>query len=651
MDMYDEPSPDAMKRLRTESILAFAVFAISLLVYIRTLAPGVTFTDAGELAVDCISLGVAHPTGYPLFTMLGHLWVSLPLPGTPIYRLNLFAAVCTSLSAVMFYKAAVLLLRRLSRQDTSPQPPPSKGGGARETAPVPISDKVGTGKDGVVWAAFAAALSYAFARTIWQQATAIEVYSLHLLLLLSALYLFLKAVWAEEQRTRNYLVFALVYGLAFTNHLTIVYTFPALLFLFIKQNGFKKRTWVLLAKMAPVFIVGLLPILYLPLRSAGGFPFHGPPHFDWGGVGRSWEKFVYHATARGFSQRWQTDSWHERQELMARQFGVAKHVFFNEVAFVGVLPLLIGFLTTLRRSRWPFLVFLALLAATCFAVATNYNIFDIESYFALAFTAALLLMTAGLLPLARRGPGLACLALLIPAVALGVNFKENDRSKEVIVEEYTRNVVDNLAPNAMIISGEWDFFLSPLWYYQYVDHYRPDVVIIDSNLMQQTWYLDQLRRWYPDIMRRSAPEEKIYAANLENFESGKPYKDETMQATYVAFLNSLIDNNIQDRPVYFTQESGLAEQGIGAKYHAAPAGLAYRWVSDLKARPWNTDFKFTNLLAFDMDPDDVLQKRMYFAASTGVYDSARFQGMNGRQAYAMELMQLAQLIRSKVPRK
>ena len=69
-----------MKRNWTENTLAFALFCISLAVYIKTLAPGVTFTDSGELAVDCITLGVAHPTGYPLFTILGHLWTLIPIP-------------------------------------------------------------------------------------------------------------------------------------------------------------------------------------------------------------------------------------------------------------------------------------------------------------------------------------------------------------------------------------------------------------------------------------------------------------------------------------------------------------------------------------------------------------------------------------------
>ena len=55
-------------------------FLLSFLLYLRTAAPHVTFIDSGELAAVASSLGVAHPTGYPLFTLIGLLVLQFVRP-------------------------------------------------------------------------------------------------------------------------------------------------------------------------------------------------------------------------------------------------------------------------------------------------------------------------------------------------------------------------------------------------------------------------------------------------------------------------------------------------------------------------------------------------------------------------------------------
>ena len=66
------------------SLTSFCIFII----YILTLAPGVVEIDAGELATVQATLGIAHPTGYPLFNMLGFLLLKIPFPVSIIYKAN-----------------------------------------------------------------------------------------------------------------------------------------------------------------------------------------------------------------------------------------------------------------------------------------------------------------------------------------------------------------------------------------------------------------------------------------------------------------------------------------------------------------------------------------------------------------------------------
>ena len=86
------------------------------IVYLTTLAPSVVNIDSGELATVQITLGIAHPTGYPLFTMLGYLWQIIPLPFTAIFKANLLAAVFTSLAIWIFTKSAYLMLSNIPLQ-------------------------------------------------------------------------------------------------------------------------------------------------------------------------------------------------------------------------------------------------------------------------------------------------------------------------------------------------------------------------------------------------------------------------------------------------------------------------------------------------------------------------------------------------------
>ena len=83
-------------------ITASALFIVSIAVYIKTLAPSVWFIDSGELSAVASTLGIAHPTGYPLFTLIGHLFSMLPVSSSQIYNLNLMSAFFCSLAVFMF---------------------------------------------------------------------------------------------------------------------------------------------------------------------------------------------------------------------------------------------------------------------------------------------------------------------------------------------------------------------------------------------------------------------------------------------------------------------------------------------------------------------------------------------------------------------
>jgi uncharacterized membrane protein len=82
---------------------ALAVFALILAGYVLTLAPTVTFWDAGELIAAASTLGIPHPPGTPLFVMLAHVWGALVPVGEYAVRTNLLSALLSAAGAGFFF--------------------------------------------------------------------------------------------------------------------------------------------------------------------------------------------------------------------------------------------------------------------------------------------------------------------------------------------------------------------------------------------------------------------------------------------------------------------------------------------------------------------------------------------------------------------
>ena len=79
--------------------------------YVITLAPTVTFWDAGEFIAAAYTLGVPHPPGTPLFVLIAHTWGLLLPIGEFAYRTNLLSAVLSASAAGIFFLVVHASLR------------------------------------------------------------------------------------------------------------------------------------------------------------------------------------------------------------------------------------------------------------------------------------------------------------------------------------------------------------------------------------------------------------------------------------------------------------------------------------------------------------------------------------------------------------
>ena len=147
-------------------LLAAGAFAL----YVSTLAPTVLAGDGGEFQFVPYLLGVAHPTGYPLYSLVGWVWTHLVVVGDAAYRMNLFSAFWSALAVGLLYPTARLLLRQ-----AFPDLPPAA----------------------LRLAAALSSVALAVTPTLWSQSIIAEVYSLQLFLIVLLLYFLLR--WSERR--------------------------------------------------------------------------------------------------------------------------------------------------------------------------------------------------------------------------------------------------------------------------------------------------------------------------------------------------------------------------------------------------------------------------------------------------------------------
>ena len=209
-----------MTSKRWHQLAAALSFLVPLLVYIRTLTPTVPFWDSGEFIATSSILGLPHPPGNPVYTMLGRMMTLIPF-GAAAWKVNFMSALASAGAAFFTFLITQRSIRRWLGD--SPLTP------ARQ-----LCCEVG---------ALTAAFFVAFSNSFWDSAIEAEVYSLSSFILIFASWLAFNW-WDHLGETRNdRLLVLIVYILSISAavHLGTILVAPGLLVLFflVRPNYFK----------------------------------------------------------------------------------------------------------------------------------------------------------------------------------------------------------------------------------------------------------------------------------------------------------------------------------------------------------------------------------------------------------------------------
>jgi hypothetical protein len=468
---------------------AVALFAAVL--YLTTLAPTVLYQqrpamfDSALLQAQVNVLGIGHPTGYPTYTMLAHLFTYLPV-GDPAYRVNLASAVFGVLAVVLVYAAGLKLTGR-------------------------------------VLAAAIGALAFAASRVFWSQAVIAEVYTLNALFV--ALILFVLLLWRERRRDGLLLLAAFLMGLSLTHHITSALLLPVGGAFALLVKGRSLAQGRLLLKGAGAFLAGLAPLLYLPLRAAMDAPLTEADPTTPG-------RFLLLVTGGSFLLKLFND---EREEGTAAGAEPA----FGDHLYARIEPAVEAFSQRLdlygeylTAGQFP-LPLLAVGALGAFYLAANdraatallglsfcgwtlyglfYTVPDFYVFLIPAYLVASLWIAAGAGALMRGAENLALrracprapffraaaapvLAALLGGVLLA-GVPENHRAEDMSEDYRGREIVETVAreakPNATVLHHR-----SSLWYMVLVEERRQDLTLADP--FKTSWVRQRDIVWPGDL--------------------------------------------------------------------------------------------------------------------------------------------------------
>jgi hypothetical protein len=543
-------------RIAKESIIVGLAILIIAIVYGQTVAPSVIQIDSGELAAVQAVLGIAHPTGYPLFTLLGYLFSGVPLSGSKIFQLNLLSLFWCVLSVTFFWKSFYLIYQ--GKDFCWHQNKRKKDASKRKIhVEKPLhSEKRWMG----LYAGFLGAAFLAFSRTFWLQSTAVEVYSLHLFLLSLIVYFLCKFYQSERQSIGLYGWIGIALGLGFANHMTTLLILPGMFFLFFSKERFRRSTLnrLFLVLSVMLLVCGLF-YCYLPIRAAQ------KPVLNWGNP-VDLGNFIRHVSGKQY-RVWLFSSSAVAKKNLIRFF----HCFPDEFSWFGVLLGIVGIYYTLLKMR-RLALFLLLSFFTTLFYAINYDIHDLESYFLLAYWVFGMFIAFGIWRIVSWTWKWRWRFILLVLFPLGVvyegfrNYSEVDQSQVTIFEDYTKGALQSLPEEAVLLSYQWDTLISPATYFQWVEGFRKDVMVVDKELLRRSWYFNQLKGCYPEVMENIVPETQRFIEALLPFERGGDFNPAILEKRYRRLIARLIETGLKERAVFIAPELVEGELRRGEIY-------------------------------------------------------------------------------------
>lgn len=465
--------------------IGIIVFLISLGVYLHTLAPSITYEDSGELVTTPYILGISHPSGYPFYTIIMKVFMSLLPVGNIAFRGNLSSAVFGALSALMVY----FIVLKVERKFIS---------GGKVSSEVLLNGHV---------PAIIAALLTSFSGMIWLHSVTTEVYTLNLFLMMLLTYIML--AWEDKRSIRYVFLGSLIYGLAFGNHEEAVLFFPAFLYFLLITDWREILRIKHLFCIIMLFCSGLAVYIYLPLRSAQN------PYLDWSNP----------ESLRGFLFAIKREQYSGGLEISRDiKKWVQQLNFFGFIEQVSIWTFFFSFFGLYRLFRNNLKIFITFSLVTfCSGIGFIYivdppvptHIFALLRTFYLPLYAMLAIWISfgiafvmekihscleKIKPVPSKAWKFVLIPfILIPATSILDHYEAYDLRNNYFAYDFAANMANSVEGKSVIFTflGSDTF---PLWYYKYSEGRRSDLAVVHERMAALPWYYAQMMQDEPKLV-------------------------------------------------------------------------------------------------------------------------------------------------------
>ncbi|MEE9239174.1 MAG: DUF2723 domain-containing protein, partial [Thermodesulfobacteriota bacterium] len=426
-------------------LTAIVLSTLTFVVYAFTAAPGVTLEDSGDFINGVLTLGIVHPPGYPLYTVLGHLFSLLPF-GEPAFRINLFSALWGSLClGVMFLILRILSIERIH--------------------------------------AVFATLFLGFTTVFWSKTAVAEVYSFNAFLI-GCIVFWILSYNRDKKKSQLYLVF-LTTGLALSNHYPLVILTGIGLVFLLDRRHLQLTDFV----KGLVFLgLGLTPYLYLFIQTLNpDLQYNFGKNSDFGMV-------LDHILRKNYASEFAGTLWDKF--ILAFRFLkaiITNFLFSSLFLFFGIA---FGFL---EKWKYRYSVLVAALSTSFGLILIltfpsddlQYTSF-LSDYSVSSFLFFSFFLALGLKKLLNRyvKNKIAQVSMLVILLItqVGFNFRSSSHHNDKLAEIWGIELLNSLEPNSILILCSQPGDMA-LYYLQLIKGLRQDVTIYDRNSF---WTKDNL---------------------------------------------------------------------------------------------------------------------------------------------------------------
>jgi len=416
-----------LKAIATKRYAGIIPGLIALTIYLTTTCRSIWIGDSGEFSLALKTLGICHPPGYPLFTLLGRFFIMLMPFIRVTFAANIYNVLIASATAAAIY---YLFNKRLCSL-----------------------------------AAMIFSLLWALSPLFWAETAGVEVYALNMLLIVLTL------LAAESNHRRKWIMASYLFGLSLTNHPTALAILPALIYLFIKDRAHRNLKLYPFI-LAAIVLAGSL-YLYLLIRSSC------EPLANWSNP-RNIKSLIDHMTLAQYSG-WIGHSW----DNIALSVKLAYWSLLKSWGWFGLILTVAGVVVGFIAYRTRTIIALSILAALLL-LSSSHQALDYEPFYLPAMLACLILMSNSIAWLAKKfKSGMALYALYALGIAACLillihNYNQMNKSAYTLSEDYSRHLLDTANDGILLTAGDINSFTT--LYLRYVENYRPQVEVYDRSI-------------------------------------------------------------------------------------------------------------------------------------------------------------------------